>query len=480
MNVFAIAILNFAPVAIFLFLTFAGFTPRNVAISLVATWLVLPTGQIKFEGVSPFDKPLVLSCGLLVSLLMMRPDLLLNIRPNWVDLPILLWCTVPFASSIDNDLGVHDGCTAVFRTIMVWGIPYLIGRAVFTDTKAIWELLRAIFLGGIAYAPLVLFESRMGPQLQPWIYGDRSQANFETIAFWGPLSHKPSVFLQCYLELTPLMGIATLFGYWLWSTGRIGKIAGISAGMLVCISAGAALLCKSLGGCFLTACAFAVLWATNRSRTWLFLVLFSLVAPTYLVARITDAWNGKELVDFLSSDVSDTRAGSFNYRLLNEDMLKVRAMQRPVFGWGGWGRALVRDSNDRLISVIDGMWIIALGNNGFVGLIALFATLLLPVWLLAATAPPGSIANQFLSGPVVLAIAITVHAIDCLANAFPNPFYFVGAGALAAIVVHRRSLSSSVEFNERTLHSGLARRLVGESSIRGARPPFTYPIRRSS
>ena len=56
-------------------------------------------------------------------------------------------------------------------------------------------------------------------------------------------------------------------------------------------------------------------------------------------------------------------------------------MERPVWGWGGWGRNRVFDTSGRDVSVTDGMWVIYLGVYGLVGLVAWTALLLLPSYL---------------------------------------------------------------------------------------------------
>ena len=71
------------------------------------------------------------------------------------------------------------------------------------------------------------------------------------------------------------------------------------------------------------------------------------------------------------------------FRFMNEDLLAAKAMQRPVFGWGGWGRSRVfSEETGEDLTVTDGLWIIILGSSGFFGLITLMSMLLLPAILL--------------------------------------------------------------------------------------------------
>ena len=49
-------------------------------------------------------------------------------------------------------------------------------------------------------------------------------------------------------------------------------------------------------------------------------------------------------------------------------MLAAKAMRRPVFGWGGWGRSRVHDEWGTDLSITDGLWIIQFGQLGQVQL----------------------------------------------------------------------------------------------------------------
>ena len=46
----------------------------------------------------------------------------------WFDIPIVVWCFTPLASSLSNGLGVYDGLSACLSEIVLWGIPYYLGR----------------------------------------------------------------------------------------------------------------------------------------------------------------------------------------------------------------------------------------------------------------------------------------------------------------------------------------------------------------
>ena len=63
-------------------------------------------------------------------------------------------------SAVTNGLGAWDGMSAVLEQFTLFGIPYYIGRVYFNDWEGFRELGVAIFLGGVIYVPLCLFEIR--------------------------------------------------------------------------------------------------------------------------------------------------------------------------------------------------------------------------------------------------------------------------------------------------------------------------------
>ena len=79
-----------------------------------------------------------------------------------------------------------------------------------------------------------------------------------------------------------------------------------------------------------------------------------------------------------------------SFRMDMENILMKKALEQPFFGWGGWGRNRVIDDEDNDITVTDGLWIMVLGTNGIVGLLALAGVLLLPILAFAIRFPPAA------------------------------------------------------------------------------------------
>ncbi|MDR9393308.1 MAG: hypothetical protein RI571_03165, partial [Roseovarius sp.] len=128
--------------------------------------------------------------------------------------------------------------------------------------------------------------------------------------------------------------------------------------------------------------------------------------------------------------ISPDRAQSLGFRFQNEEMLLERAREKWLFGWGGWGRNLVRDDvTGDLITVPDGRWIITFGTYGWVGYLSEMGLLAMPVVLMwRASRAAADVALSPLAVTLVLILAITM--VDMLLNDTLVPFTWMIAGAV--------------------------------------------------
>jgi len=128
--------------------------------------------------------------------------------------------------------------------------------------------------------------------------------------------------------------------------------------------------------------------------------------------------------------ISDERAGSLRFRFVNEDILRERAMLKPLFGWGSWGRNHILDPvSGALLTVTDGRWIIVIGVYGWIGFLAEFCLLTLPIFLMWREAKASYNASITpYAGAISLLLAINV--LDMLPNATLTPLTWLFAGAL--------------------------------------------------
>ncbi len=429
-----ISLIGWLPIVLVMFLILPP--RRAVVLAFIAAWLFLPVNEdvLAEKGLPAYNKMTATCLGVLLGTLVFDNARLLSFRPKWYDLPILIWCLCPIASSLANSDGIptnplYDGLAEALKQTVTWGLAYLIGRIYFTNLAALRDLAIGILIGGLIYIPLCLFELKMSPQLHYLVYGSHPHADFRQ-AMRGE-GFRPTVFMGHGLMVASWMTSATLIGGWLWFTGALRRLRGIHPVWLVPPLFLVALASKSLASALLLFMGLgALFFAARRQIAWP-IVLMITVAPVYMGLRATGAWDGMNLVNLAEGTVGEKRAQSLYTRFSNENLLTEKAFERPVFGWAGWGRSRVYDRHGKDISITDGQWVIALGKNGLVGLTCLTLTILLPVWLTLKRFPVRVWTHPQVAAAAVLAVVLILYMIDNLLNAMINPVFMLVAGALA-------------------------------------------------
>ena len=187
--------------------------------------------------------------------------------------------------------------------------------------------------------------------------------------------------------------------------------------------------------------AFLSALAVRHARTRALFIVLVAVPPAYMALRTTRTWSGENVVQ-LAATMDEQRARSLAGRFRNEDMFTARAMERPVLGWSGWGRFRVWDEYGRSLTTPDGMWIIALGRQGLVGLASLTLALLLPTLTLMRRFRVRTWTSRTVAPAVALSMVTLVFALDCLMNAMIATAYPFIMGAKPASSYGNTSQSS--------------------------------------
>ena len=429
MTLFAyVVLLGWIVVAIGLF---AVLPPRRAAlVTFIGGYLFLPMAEIRIPGLTEYTKVTAIGVGTLLGAALFDPSRFLSFRPRWLDLPMCLWCLMPFVSGMSNGFDLYDSFAATFRQTVNWGIPYFIGRLYISDSDGLLELALAVAIAGFVYVPLCLWESRMSPQLHYQLYGSGAPTGQKTYGFWGPLGYMPKVFMANSLEVTAFMACTAVVGYWLWTTGTVRRFVRLPAAWAVPLLVFGTLLGKALGGILLMVMGILALFLVKRLRHSLPLACLVLVPPLYVTLRIPDAWSGKDLVPIIESNIDAGRAASLASRLINETRLVRKALERPSLGWGPWGDYRMVDDSEGTV-LTDGLWVITLGKYGLLGLSVLMLVFTLPGLAVVRALPGAAWSRPPHAALAALCAAEAIYAIDCLFNAFPNPILFLILGALA-------------------------------------------------
>ncbi len=353
---------------------------------------------------------------------------LLDYRPHWIDLFVLIFCFSPVGSSLSNNFGIYDGLSNSLGKTLQWGIPYFLGRTCFLTLSGYRELVIGVVIGGLALIPICLWEIRMSPNLHQQVYGF-SPFQFYTARRLG--GYRPVGFLQHGIELAMWMTTASLISVWLWLTGSARKLLSVPFVWVTIGLLGVTVLCRSLGAMFLMVVALSALAEIRWLRKPFILGLLVVAPLVYVTARSMGDVGAKEFVA-VAKAVNKDRSASLQTRLDNDRELVDHALKQPLFGWGGWGRnRITRDGRDA--SLTDGLWVIIVGQQGLVGLIAWLGMSVAPSGLYLMRVRPRNLNSRALAPATVAAVILVMHTNDWLMNAFTNPTYFLMSGGLVTL-----------------------------------------------
>jgi hypothetical protein len=305
-------------------------------------------------------------------------------------------------------------------------LPFFLAQRFLARPEDQVMLLQTFVIAGLGYSLLCLYEIRMSPQLNNRIYGFFPHSFFQHIRAGG---FRPIVFLPhglwvgIFLAMT-IMATAAMF---LWSK-RNGK-----GGMaLACLAAviwllGTLFLSKAVGAMALALIFVPVVLFLGVQGQLMFAMIVAGITLFYPLLRGA-GWIPVDTVYEFTLERSADRAQSLKFRLDNEDLLLARAAEKPVVGWGSWGRNLTYSatSGDQETTP-DGAWIILIGTSGWVGYILHFGLLTAPLFLLGISRRKLGLSVES-SG---LAMVLAINLLDLIPNATLTPLTYLVAGALA-------------------------------------------------
>ncbi|MBV8782148.1 MAG: O-antigen ligase domain-containing protein [Phycisphaerae bacterium] len=410
---------------------------RAIIIAFVSAWLFLPMATMHFAGLPSYDKMSATCGGVLLAALIFDSKRMFNLgfMPSIVDIPMIIWCLCPIGTAMANDpeLTTHDGISWALQQTITWGLPYLIGRIYFSDRQGLRDLAKAIFIGGLIYMPLCLFEIRFSPSLHFNIYGYYQHSLGQQLRSNG--FYRPLMFLEHGLAVGLYMANATLAGIWLWWTGALKKLWGYSTGWMLWAMGITTILCQSWGAMFLFMGGLACLFCYKYLRSGILLIVLLAIPPAYVSSRIIFQWHGGGFEQVLLKLTDPARTQSMMYRVQNEEEILKRAMQHPWFGWGNYARAFqVRGySIFDLIYTPDSLWINAFGPYGWVGLGSLLA---LGIPLLFLRVPKKQWAAPDNAGVVIFAVFFALYQLDNMSNDMANPLFVLGLGGVCGLIAN--------------------------------------------
>ncbi|WP_240336723.1 hypothetical protein [Tropicibacter sp. Alg240-R139] len=330
---------------------------------------------------------------------------------------------IRFITNYLPGMSVRDLLSVTINQIIVL-LPFFLAMTYLSSESGLREIIVGLAIAGLVYSIPSLLETVISPLINIYVYGF-FQHDFRQMIRDG--GFRPIVFLPhglwlAFFMVTALLSAAALARaskdkarlYW----------GGATLYLLIVLNA-----CKSLAslsyGLVLTP---VMLLLGERTKIALALVLAT-TAITYPMLRNFGVIPLDAIV-VQAEEISPARAQSLEYRFNNEEQMLDRAHEKPWFGWGGWGRNLVRHSETAdILTVPDGSWIIVFGTFGWVGYIAQMGLLAGPILLLFAYSKltPRSEFSPYVA-PIAIILAATM--MDMLLNATLTPFTWLCAGAV--------------------------------------------------
>lgn len=413
---------GWVPLAIAMFL---NLKPHHAVLCIIiGGWLFLPMTTYNLPGIPPYSKNTAIAIGLIIGGWFSRRGQASLFQWRAYDLPMVIYCLTPVATSLSNDLGLYNGISGAFYQFVVWGVPYLAGRTYFRDIENLRDLCIGIIIGGLLYAPLCLYEVRMSPQLSNIFFGFFPHSFVQHMRYDG---FRPIVFMQHGLMVALWMALTSTVAYWFWRERKIERMNVLFVVILV----GVTIICKSVNGWFslLAGICFYSIFKRYRSNFLFFLLL--IMIPLYISVRATDFISADTVKTVAKTFVDEERVASLGVRLTQENLFSQKAWERPLLGWGGYlrGWPVDPDTEEKLIKMIDSTWLITFNTYGLVGLVSLFVAMLQGPWrTLSLTSH--RLNDGAAMVPILLSLIIVLFMIDALFNGMVNPIIILSSGAV--------------------------------------------------
>ncbi len=318
---------------------------------------------------------------------------------------------------------LYDSVSALARSVILL-LPFFMARHLLASEAMLVEFLRALVIAGLIYSVPMLFEVRFSPQLHTNIYGF-FQHDFGQMMREG--GFRPIVFMPHGLWVAFFAATCALSAlYFVREATPLDRLQKVLIAIYLIV---VLWLCKSMGArLFVLALAPMVLFFSAKAQLRVAAAMAA-VAMSYPLLRGADLLPTRRLVYYLYARVPE-RAQSLEFRFHNEDLLLAHAWEKPLVGWGGWGRNLIRDPlTGEIVTISDGMWVIVIGQYGWIGYLGTFGLLCLPLfalyWLYRQR-PKAEV-------PRVVGVCALLHGanlIDMLPNATLIPLTWLLTGAL--------------------------------------------------
>ncbi|WP_299819483.1 hypothetical protein [uncultured Jannaschia sp.] len=413
--------------------------PLAILVTLIGGFLLLPErGGIDFPVLPPLNKSTVPALtALLMAILLVSPrSPEVGLAGAWSRLTLARFLllgliasaflsvatnsdTLVYGGRVLAGLSLYDGFSIVLNTLMMV-LPMFLARKYLATPEAHRMVLLTLCLAGLAYSFLALVEIRLSPQLNRWIYGFFPHSFAQHVRGGG---YRPLVFLSHGLVLAIFFSgtIFAAIGLARLDARRRTQFLLAAFWLLAVLT-----LSRSLGALVITLALLPVALFLTIRMQMIFAVIVASIFLTYPVLR-GSGFVPLDRITSAAASIDAGRASSLQTRFDNEEMILGKAEQRPIFGWGSWGRWRVYDSETGAdITISDGHWVIVIGAGGWTRYLFEFGLLTMPIFLLFLRSGQLRVGRE----TSTLALILAANLIDLIPNASVTPITWILAGAL--------------------------------------------------
>ena len=274
----------------------------------------------------------------------------------------------PWGKVIEGDSFYNYASVELTSFILI--VPFFIGFHVFKTTEDHLALFKLLIISGLVYSVLILFEVRISPQLNVWVYGFFPHSfaqqmrgdGFRAVVFVGH-GLLVSIFLMTCVTAAAVFWKLKIKA-WRYSPGLVWLYFMV---VMVFQKSMASLIYAIISS-------MLIKFGSVKFGLWVarLLVMFSIGYPFICLVNL---FPHEAIVNMFGGTASE-RAASLAFRFGNEHLLLEHYKDRLFFGWGGFGRFRIYIENmSNEYGVTDGAWTIDLGMYGVIGFVAKYGLL---------------------------------------------------------------------------------------------------------
>ncbi len=415
----------------------------SVPIVLIGSQMFIPSGfGFDVPGLPSIDKSIIPQWTALIGCLIFWRGSFARAKPGrGLDLFIVLRILGYLGSCLTNrdplifprgfvpGLSFFTFMSGTMGMILYWWPSIFMGRTLIKTSKDLRTVFVILVSGAMIYTILAIVEMIFSPQLNMWFYGYYPTNFIQAIR---GNHYRPMVFMNHGLILAFFLSLSSMAAAALGQTGA--RVLGFKGRAVAIYLVVILILCHSLGALMYAVLVVPLIWFASVKAQTKIATIVAFLAFSYPVARAFDLVPVDDINAFVVDKFGQDRAGSLGLRLQEEAYVMNRALQRPVFGWGGGARSFRLDPvTGANRSTTDGLWAIELGIHGVVGFVSIFGMLLYPVWrsrrAVARLTDP-----EDRTLVACLALMGAVYMVELIPNSSIDPYVTFMVAALSRIV----------------------------------------------